>query len=84
MAKPRIEIYTDGWISIDGRPTKFHVAQEYEGTSLLQDNGKNAEPRFAKVNLPQVRYSLAHENPACGFGRSDFEADLLNIIQGEA
>tara|TARA_B100000519_G_C13987675_1_gene317685 strand:- start:177 stop:431 length:255 start_codon:yes stop_codon:yes gene_type:complete len=81
MAKPRVEIYTSGWISVDGNPTGFNVVQRPWGTRLFRDNGKTAKPRYTEVDLPQERYSLASENPACGFGRSDFEDDFLNIIQ---
>jgi hypothetical protein len=79
-----IEISNDGWISVNGNSTKFNVVQRPWGTSLFQDNGKTAKPRYTEVDLPQERYSLTSDNPACGFGMSDFKADFLNILEGVA
>ena len=79
--KPRVQIFDNGWISVDGKFTGYNVVQREWGTSLFRDNGHDSKPRYTEIDLPHDRYSLVSEKPECGFGRSDFESDLLEIIQ---
>ena len=81
-----MNIAENGRISINGQFTGLGVTQAKEGTVVYTVETYN---RFTNLDgakykthqMPQVRYSLAHDKPASGAaGRADFERDLLALI----
>jgi hypothetical protein len=73
----RITIHSTSWISVDGKPTGYAVAQRQFGTELVKGRGIDAPTRSLGA-LPQQRYALSHAAPASGVaGSSRFEADFL-------
>ena len=77
------EIYTNGHIVLGGKPTNFYVGQWKSGTKVFWCN--RLKPRIrVSIDMPQNRYSLVSETPACGNGRSLFFRDLAQVISGTA
>ena len=73
------EIYTNGHIVLGGKPTNFYVGQWKSGTKVFWCN--RLKPRIrVSIDMPQNRYSLVSETPACGNGRSLFFRDLAQAI----
>ena len=65
--------------------TGLGVTQSKKGTVVYTIETYNRftnEGRKYKIHpMPQIRYSLAHDNPASGAaGRADFEQDLAALI----
>lgn len=74
-----ITIYTNGAVSLDGRPTGLHFCQASKGSIVYTP--ENSTQKYAEHAMPHARYSLAHEKPASGAaGRSQFEQDLRALL----
>ncbi len=75
-----LRINTINQVILDGQVTKFTVYQDQHFTQVffMTDVGE------VFVDMPKQRYSLSHDAPASGVaGRTAFERDIRNIIQGE-
>ena len=83
IANMQNEIYTNGNIVLGGRNTNFYVGQWKSGTKVFWYKRLNPSVRVS-VDMPQNRYSVVSETPACGNGRSMFFEDLAQVISGTA
>lgn len=81
----KINIFTNGAISIDGEDTGLFVTQIKDGTLLYTGESKSLNRAYKVHKLPSQVYSLAFPNTTLSGnpGRAAFEKDLLDHVNSK-
>lgn len=76
-----LQVNTTNRILIDGKPTGLVLVQRASGTVIYTPENKIAGIAYREHQMPEQRYSAAHDAPASGVaGCAKLEADIRLLL----